>query len=205
MRSSGDQGIALLRDAGVVCDRGLQRRRAPQRRAPVRFIFAPDHAELLRLAVPVDGPPQPKGVITRPAHENWPDWRHGKTSTLADRLAWPTNGILFDVRENNFWPASWGARPQSTEAAQREARDHLLTWPKLVPIYGHRYLPAAPAPASSPVFSVYQADVIYYGANLVDYLNTEFRPAHMERPGPPVRHLFAPWSDLAMGADAGDL
>jgi hypothetical protein len=41
-------------------------------------------------------------------------------------------------------------------------------WPRLVPVYSHRYAPAAPAPAGSPELSVHQTDIIYYGPNLVD-------------------------------------
>jgi hypothetical protein len=38
-------------------------------------------------------------------------------------------------------------------------------------------MPAAPARTGAPVFSVWQADVIFYGDNLLDYLRREFAPA----------------------------
>lgn len=46
-------------------------------------------------------------------------------------------------------------------------------WPRLIPIYAHRFTPAAPSPSESPVFSVWQTDIIYYGANLLEYLTNE--------------------------------
>lgn len=44
----------------------------------------------------------------------------------------------------------------------------------MVPIFGHRYMAAAPAKAGAPVFSIWQTDVIYYGPNLTEYLRNEF-------------------------------
>ena len=90
---------------------------------------------------------------------------------------------------------------QAAEAEGR-ARDLLKGVPQVVPIYGHRYLPAEPAPQDPPVFSIYQTDVIYYGDDLVDYVAHEFNgpPLH---PSPVVGHRRIPfWSDLAEGRGA---
>jgi hypothetical protein len=66
-------------------------------------------------------------------------------------------------------------------------------------------MPAAPAPGGSPVFSVYQADVVVYGDNLLDYVAQEFgvgprAPTHEDQQ---VKIPF--WSSLAVGADNDDL
>ncbi len=50
----------------------------------------------------------------------------------------------------------------------------------MIPVFSHRYLPDDPNEAGNPVFSVYQTDIIYYGADLLDYFENEFaqpRPA----------------------------
>ncbi|MGD0734569.1 MAG: hypothetical protein ABR976_05450 [Terracidiphilus sp.] len=47
--------------------------------------------------------------------------------------------------------------------------------PMLIPILGHRYMPALPTECGNPVFSVHQTDIIYYGFDLEDYLRHEFR------------------------------
>lgn len=46
--------------------------------------------------------------------------------------------------------------------------------PKLVPIYSHRYMPFITEDDNIPVFSIMQSDIIYYGENLISYLEVEF-------------------------------
>ncbi len=46
--------------------------------------------------------------------------------------------------------------------------------PQMVPVYSHRYLPAGRGTFGHPVLSMYQTDVIFYGADLVDYVYQEF-------------------------------
>lgn len=46
--------------------------------------------------------------------------------------------------------------------------------PKLIPIYGHRYIPIVNGLDNPPIFSVYQTDVIYYGIDLENYFRIEF-------------------------------
>ena len=48
--------------------------------------------------------------------------------------------------------------------------------PELIPIYGHRAIPAEPPEAGNPVFSIVQTDVMVYGSNLHEYLINEFKP-----------------------------
>ena len=57
------------------------------------------------------------------------------------------------------------------------------------------------ASGDSPVFSVYQADVIVYGDNLLDYVAHEFGVGP-RAPAPEDRRLKIPfWSQLAAGDD----
>jgi hypothetical protein len=65
--------------------------------------------------------------------------------------------------------------------------------PKLIPLLGHRYLPADPCEAGNPVFSVYQSDVIYYGANLQDWMRWEVDGWDAE-PWPAISRIRF-WSD----------
>ncbi|MCY1675756.1 hypothetical protein OVA06_13740 [Pseudarthrobacter sp. SL88] len=104
--------------------------------------------------------------------------------------------MLFDVGENGFWPEEWGERPTQVEEVLPAARERLRTVPVLIPIYSHRFMPAAPAPAGSPVFSVYQTDVIYYGSDLASYFQSEFFN-NPDRKSSTHRIEF--WSDLAEG------
>ena len=54
------------------------------------------------------------------------------------------------------------------------AKRKIAEVPKLIPIFGHRYIPSEPNASGNPVFSVYQTDIIHYGADLVSYLEAEF-------------------------------
>lgn len=67
------------------------------------------------------------------------------------------------------------------------ARQMLAQAPTMVPVYGHRYLPAGRGTWGHPVLSMYQTDIICYGADLVDYINREFSydpPPWSEGPDP---------------------
>ena len=144
------------------------------------------------MSVPYDDPP---GVI-RTYSDPWPDWRDGDPKQLRDRLDWPTEGVLFDVQHNAFWHDSWGHRPADVERALEVARQRLSAVPALVPVYGHRYLPAGRGDSGHPVLSVWQTDIIYYGLDLADYINQEFgTPDTGEEPWSP-RASVEFWRDL---------
>jgi hypothetical protein len=140
-----------------------------------RFRFAPDHREFLAAGLPT-------GV-------GWPDWRAADRAALRAALLAPVEGVLFDVAENDFWYEGWG--PAFGDRVST-ARAGLMIAPRMIPLYAHRYLPAAIA--GHPVLSIYQTDVIGYGADLTDWLHREFgigAPAtHRSRPTVPF------WSAL---------
>ena len=186
------RAVALLRQAEVPLERGLSEDELAGIQRRFGFEFGPDHADLLRLALPVD--------------DGWPDWRRDAESDLRTRLDWPVDGAVQDVLHNGFWPASWGPRPDDEELAEQQAREQLLRWPKLVPVYSHRFLPAAPSVSGAPVFSVYHTDVIYYGSDLVDYLRRELNVGPVApRSAMKVAHLVPPWSDLTEGPGNDEL
>ncbi|MCM3785715.1 SMI1/KNR4 family protein [Neobacillus mesonae] len=111
-----------------------------------------------------------------PIGNSFPNWRskHSRDMVQIRRmLDWPLEGILFDVKENEFWLPGWGDRPKESLEAERICSEMYMNAPQLIPIYGHRYLPAEPG-EGSPVLSVYQTDIIYYGANLMEYFEVEF-------------------------------
>ena len=101
------------------------------------FRFAADHRTFLSAGVPIG--------------DRWPDWRCGNTEQLRKRLAWPVDGVLYDVEHNGFWLPDWGTRPVGPEDAVREARRRLADVPQLVPVCGHRYLPGFAGTAAGVV------------------------------------------------------
>jgi hypothetical protein len=141
------------------------------------FEFAADHRALLAAGLPLSIPQDDPVSVIRTYRDPWPDWRAGDRDVLRERLNWPAEGVLFDVQNNAYWHSSWGRRPDDLLKALDVAREHLAKAPKMVPIYGHRFLPAGRGTYSHPVMSMWQTDIICYGADLADYIQREFGPA----------------------------
>jgi hypothetical protein len=140
------------------------------------FEFADDHRAFLAAGLPVNVPPEEGQTWSRP----WPEWRGGDLDSVRRQLDWPVEGVLLDVEHNGFWYEGWGERPVDAAAALDTARRHLAEAPVLVPVYGHRYLPAGRGSFGHPVLSMWQTDLIYYGLDLVDYMHQEFDEARGE-------------------------
>ncbi len=141
------------------------------------LVFPPDLVALLRDRRPVLGY----------------DWRTDDKE-IREMLRWPLEGLLFDVENNALWWPEWGDRPGTPEARSEVLANVVSEAPKLIPLVSHRYLPTEPNEAGNPVFSVYQSDVIYYGADLADYFEREF--VEPRRPLPEHIKRVRFWSDL---------
>jgi len=138
----------VLERAGVVFADGLSEAELSSVENRYGFQFPADLREYLAHALPTGN--------------GFPNWRHLEDDPqIATAMAWPLEGICFDIEHNAFWPNEWGERPSDPAAAFEVARRHVEAAPKLIPIRGHRYLPAEPAEPGNPVFSVYQTDIIY--------------------------------------------
>ena len=177
--------LTVLRSAGVRLARGLSEAELVAVEDDLGFHFAADHRALLARALPNGS--------------GWPDWRR-RDDEIRRRLQQPAEGLAFDAVHNDFWPSSWGIRPTGSTAVSQAVRAAVRDIPVLVPFYRHRYVAAAGTAGPSPVFSVHQSDVIYYGRDLADYATREFG----DRSGPIDTDGISPipfWSDLAMGID----
>ncbi|WP_316769620.1 hypothetical protein [Streptomyces sasae] len=161
LTSKDARALLAMLPVGNEVGRGMSERELDLIEERWKFQFAPDHRTLLSEGLPTGNP-------------SWPDWRDGSPEDLAERLAWPVDGVLFDVEHNRFWHPEWDPRPASTQDALDVARAHLAKVPVMVPIFSHRYLVADPSRTGMPVLSMYQTDIIYYGIDLVDYFHHEF-------------------------------
>lgn len=94
--------------------------------------------------------------------------------------------------------AADGFEPAALSAALTIARKDFETWPKLLPIFGHRFLAAEPCRRGNPIFSIMQTDIICYGANLAHYLMLEFIDSDyaLQTHAQNIQRIDI-WSDLA--------
>ncbi|WP_437732055.1 SMI1/KNR4 family protein [Sorangium sp. So ce1335] len=172
----------LLIDAGVAVAPGLTETELDRAESAIGARFPPDLRSFLSEGLPVGG--------------RFPDWRAPDSTEVRRQLDWPFEGIAFDIEHNAFWWDAWGVRPSGLPEALQIARAAVAEAPRLIPIRGHRYIPAEPALAGNPVFSVYQTDIICYGSDLATYLRREFhRPPHADAAREEVRRIRF-WSEL---------
>jgi hypothetical protein len=148
-----------LRERDITIEDGLTEAETRDAEYRFEFHFPPDLRALLQTGLPVGG--------------RFPDWRDGDEVRIRDDLNWPLEGMQFDIRHNDYWLDEWGLRPESLAEAFQVAAQVIASAPRLVQIVGHRYIPAEPAKAGNPVFSVYQTDIIIYGNDLLSYFAHE--------------------------------
>lgn len=172
---------STLRARGVELAHGLTEAELVAAERAHGFRFPPDLRALLAHVLPVD--------------KGFPDWRYPTSAFIADRLAWPADGICFDVEHDSFWIEEWGTRPSALPDAFARARAAVREAPFLIPIFAHRYLPATPCTSGNPVFSVHQTDVIFYGNDLASYLEHEFHVPNPLLPPSETREIEL-WSEL---------
>jgi hypothetical protein len=174
--------IGSMRVKGIEFAPGLTAAQFKAAESAHSFRFPQDLRVFLKSALPVG--------------DRFPDWRDPTSPGILHMLEWPAGGMCFDIEHNSFWLPEWGKRPDSLEAAKERARQAVAEAPFLIPIYGHRFLPAAPCESGNPVFSVYQTDIIHYGYDLPSYLTAEFGALN-PYPVPETPRVIRFWSDLA--------
>ncbi|PRY55809.1 hypothetical protein [Glycomyces artemisiae] len=133
------------------------------------FEFSDDHRAFLAAGLPLDTPAE-RG---HPGRTWWIDWRSDDPETIRDMLGWPVEGVLFDVESNEFWYDGWGPRPTAMSEALALAASQLADVPRMVPVCGHRCLPAGRGTWGRPVLSMYQTDIIVYGTDLLAFIAGE--------------------------------
>lgn len=137
------------------------------------------------------------------ADERFPDWTNfspENTEAIRTRMREPYVWLEKDV-ENGYWVPCWGEKP--TDKAERDARlsEVLAHAPVLLPLFGHRYLPAVEGVEDSPVLSSVGCDTIFYGSSLTEWLKIEFLSSSHSIPSEKAKNVPF-WSDLIAFNDA---
>jgi hypothetical protein len=118
------------------------------------------------------------------------DWVTADPDHIRERLAWPIETYCGSVERNEFWWPEWGERPASQADRNERLRCIFADAPKLIPLFGIRYVPDEPHESGNPVFSIMGADIIHYGANLTHWLECERGHVQFQRrPCPPIREI----------------
>jgi hypothetical protein len=148
---------------------------AVERQWSVRF--PPDYRLFLRHLHATDRPMAGARYVggTRLVSTTWPSFYNwlADADALRDAFDQLLEGILFDVEHNGIWRPAWGVKPTSREARAAVVCEQIRAAPRLVPVFGHRYLLAEPCRAGNPILSIVQTDGIIYGADLRRYLLAE--------------------------------
>ena len=175
------RAFTLIRSAGFEIRPGLSIAELSDAEERYGLRFPPDLRDLLRTGLPTGN--------------RFPNWRDRDRTRIDDQLAWAAESVCFDIEHNSFWWPQWGARPSELKTACELARQRIAEAPTLIPLFGHRYLPAEPHEAGNPVFSAYQTDIICYGRDLDAWAALEFGNASYREATTHLRYIPF-WSDL---------
>jgi len=152
---------------GIQFDTGLTEAEIEAIEQLFRFHFPPDLKLFLKYGLPV-------------SENEWkfPRWREALHSDKAKnmliaQLKGPQEGIAFDIK-NGFWLDQWGAVPEEISDRLVIFEEQFKAYPKMIPVYSHRYIPSTPLEKGNPIFSIMQTDIIYYGTDLINYFCNEF-------------------------------
>lgn len=157
--------IRKLKAKRVKFEHGLSDEEVQQIENKFSIRFPPDLRDFLQKELPVSN--------------DFVNWRlslksKSEASDIRKKLDWPFSGIAFDIEHNVFWMEEWGEKSTDSNENIAITKRHYETYPKMIPIRSHRYIPSKPHKSGNPVFSIYQTDIIYYGYNLAQYLAYEF-------------------------------
>lgn len=165
MQKQINQLINLLKHKGISFDEGLSDNETIAIQNTFGIEFPPDLKLFLKTGLPIS--------------ESFVHWRYGLNSSkgfedIKERLKWPIEGFIGSLKSSNGWVDSWKNKPVTQEDWIVLAKKNLESYPKLIPIYSHRYIPSTPNEIGNPVFSVMGRDIIYYGNDLASYFSNEF-------------------------------
>jgi hypothetical protein len=137
--------------------------------------YSPAELDDIQLRWKLQFPPDLLKLLAhrRPLLSGGFDWIDGTHEEIELLLRWPAESFMFDVLENGLWWQEWGPSPPSSSGKIGRVTELLADAPRLIPLGGHRYIPETPSESGNPVFSVYQSDIIYYGADLADWILRE--------------------------------
>jgi hypothetical protein len=174
--------VDMLKLKGVVFAEGLSEQEIIKIKQEYNIEFPKELREFYSTALPVS-----KGFY------NWRDFKPSNVQYIKGVIDRPFNDI-YELAEEVFWCDEWGDEPNESERAN-VVREMLKKAPGLIPIYLHRYIPTINL-EPTPVFSIHDTDIIYYGENLESYFEIEFGDKIQSNINCKVINNVPFWSDL---------
>lgn len=105
---------------------------------------------------------------------NWKDFSEENILLIKEMMNRSFEDIDEEAEEMGWcWFDDWEEKTDEVKKMAMEVRKQLKNAPKLIPIYGHRYMPIVEG-ENIPIFSIYGIDLIYYGGNIEEYFEIEF-------------------------------
>lgn len=152
--------VNMLKLNSVEFDEGLSEQEIIKIEQEYNINFPKELQEFYYTALPVS-----KGFY------NWRDFKPANVQYIKDSINRPFKDI-YELANEVYWCDEWGDEPNESERADA-IRERLRKAPALIPIYLHRYIPTINL-EPTPIFSIHDTDIIYYGENLKSYFEIEF-------------------------------
>lgn len=152
-----EESIKLLKLQGVEFETGLTVEEIAEIEEIYNIKFPKSLKEFLMMALPIS-----EGFF------NWRNPDQDNVMFIKKMISRPTEAVD-ELAEEVSWCDVWGGRTGESLIV----RERLKNAPKLIPVYGHRYIPMV-SEDNPPVISIHDIDIIYYGQNLEDYFKVEF-------------------------------
>ncbi len=117
------------------------------------------------------------GVPFSEDENGFPQWSNFSDANIAkikERIQAPIDWLLLPVKKEDYWLPNWGKRPESDDEIIKHFTELTKKAPRLIPLYGHRYMPQLDGADDPPVISTVGRDIVYYGGSLQEYLRNEF-------------------------------
>ena len=156
-----EESIKLLKRQGVEFETGLTVEEIAKIEGIYIIEFPRSRKEFLMMVVPIS-----KGFF------NWRNLNQDNVMFIKKIINRPIEDV-YEFAEEVYWCDDWGKEPENEIDIALIVTKLLKSAPKLIPVYGHRYIPMIPED-NPPIISIHDIDIIYYGQNLEDYFKVEF-------------------------------
>ena len=156
-----EESIKILKQQGVEFEIGLTVEEIAKIEGIYKITFTKSLKEFLMMALPIS-----KGFI------DWRNLNQDNIMIIKKIINRPIEDVD-ELAEEVYWCDDWGKEPDNEIDIALVVRERLKSAPKLIPVYGHRYISMIPED-NPPIISIHDVDIIYYGQNLEDYFEVEF-------------------------------